>query len=101
MIALTRGSWYDVEWRQCDRCRGSGEHVECVDDICHAKGRCMHGDNTCILCGGVGEISRELEERWYSREGFEDVPIPDADLRRRGTLHGVARKRHDRVVDDG
>lgn len=86
----------DTEWVRCDRCRGTGEYVECIDDLCHAKGRCMHGNNTCKLCRGRGRISKELDRRWYSRDEFEDVEIPDADLRDLGVLHEVARDRHDR-----
>ena len=96
-----RGRWYDVEWVRCDRCRGTGEHVECYDDICHAQGRCMHdpGNNVCNLCDGLGRITRELDKRWYSREEFGTVEIPDADLRARGKLHAAVRERHDKEVD--
>jgi hypothetical protein len=86
------------EFIRCPRCRGTGENVECLDDLCHAQGRCMHGDNTCILCEGLGRITHELEDRWYSREGFESVSIPDPDLRARGKLHAAARERHNREV---
>lgn len=89
-----RGSWYDAEWVVCPRCRGDGQNVECIDDLCHAQGRCMHGDNLCALCEGVGEISRELERLWTRREPFESVTLPDQDLRRRGKLHEVARERY-------
>jgi hypothetical protein len=58
----------------------------------------MHGDNLCALCEGVGEITRELDRRWFSRDAFESVTLPDADLRRRGKLHAVARERY---VDTG
>jgi len=96
-----RGWWFDVEWIRCDRCRGTGGHVECYDDICHAQGRCMHDarNNICNLCNGVGEISKELDERWYSRDAFEAVTAPDADLHRQGKLHAAARERHDREAD--
>lgn len=90
-----RGRWYDVEWVTCPRCRGTGENVECWDDLCHAQGRCMHGDNLCVLCEGVRKITRELERRFYTRESFEAVPIPDADLHLRGKLHAVARERYE------
>lgn len=90
-----RGYSYDVEWRNCPRCRGSGENIECIDDLCHAQGRCMHGDNLCKLCEGTGRISDELEERWYSRETFGSVEIPDADLYKRRKLHAVARERRE------
>lgn len=81
------------DWITCPRCRGTGEKVECMDDLCHAQGHCMHGDNLCLLCEGTGEITRKLEERFYSREAFEAVTIPDPDLKRRGKLHAVARER--------
>lgn len=97
--SVGRGSYYDVEWVRCDRCRGTGERVECYDDLCHAQGRCMHGHNTCVLCSGIGRITRELEECWYQRDSFEGVTAPDPDLRARGLLHAVARERHDREVD--
>lgn len=88
------GHWYDAEWIDCIRCRGTGERVECVDDLCHGQGRCMHGDNTCALCNGVGRITRELADRWRQRDSFEAVTAPDADLRRQGKLHAVARERY-------
>lgn len=88
-----RGHSYAVEWRDCPRCRGSGENVECYDDLCHAQGRCMHDNNLCALCEGVGRISDELEARWYSRDSFESVELPDADLYKRRKLHAVARER--------
>lgn len=90
-----RGSRYDVEWIDCPRCRGTGENVECMDDLCHAQGRCMHGNNLCALCEGVGEITTELRDRWWDRDAFESVTLPDADLRRRGKLHAVARERRE------
>lgn len=55
----------------------------------------MHGDTLCVLCEGVGEITREFDRRFYSRDTFASVTIPDADLRRRGTLHAVARERRE------
>lgn len=90
------GSWFDVEWIDCIRCRGTGERVECIDDLCHAQGRCMHDptNNTCNLCEGIGRITRELADRWHQRDPFESVTLPDADLRARGKLHAVARERH-------
>ena len=102
-VPRTRGWWYDVEWVRCPRCRGSGERVECMDDLCHAQGECMHepANNVCNLCEGYGEISDELDERWHQRDTFESVTKPDADLRARGQLHAVARERHDREVTAG
>jgi len=99
-VPPARGWWYDVEWVRCDRCRGTGERVECIDDLCHAQGRCMHdpANNVCNLCGGIGEISAELDERWFLRDSFGAVATPDPDLRRQGKLHAAARESHDREV---
>jgi len=74
----------DAEFIDCPRCRATGEYVECIDDLCHAKGRCIHGDNTCKLCGGCGRISRELDERWAQRNPFGSVELPDPDQDLRG-----------------
>lgn len=87
MIA-TRG---DADWNDCIRCGGTGEHIECIDDLCHAQGRCMHGDNTCALCEGLGRITAELAQRWRQRDSFEGVTAPAPDLRARGKLHAAAR----------
>jgi hypothetical protein len=65
----------------CIRCGGTGERVECYDDLCHAKGRCIHGNNTCELCRGHRRISGELRELWLSRSAFGAVELPDADKR--------------------
>jgi len=91
-----RGWWYDAEFVSCDRCRGSGERVECMDDLCHAQGRCFHdpANNVCNLCGGTGRVTEELDERWYSRGTFESVTAPDADLWNQGKLHAVVRERY-------
>lgn len=86
-------SYYDADWTPCIRCDGDGHRVECVDDLCHAQGRCMHGDNTCNLCNGAGVITEELADRWRQREWGEAVRAPDADLRAQGKLHAVARDR--------
>ncbi|GAB6863195.1 hypothetical protein ACFR97_10175 [Haloplanus litoreus] len=96
-VVRERGWWYDAEWVRCGRCRGSGEYVECYGDLCHAQGRCMHDptNNVCNLCGGTGRITAELDERWYSRNAFESVTAPEADLWNRGTLHAVARERYE------
>lgn len=82
-------------WLDCQRCGGDGQRVDCIDDLCHAHGRCMHGDNTCRLCEGVGRITRKLARRWQQRETFETVELPAADLRARGRLHVVARARYE------
>ena len=86
-------STYREEFIDCIRCRGTGRRVECYDDLCHAQGRCMHGNNTCNLCEGLGSITEELADRWRQREPFESVTAPDRDLRARGKLHAVARER--------
>lgn len=90
-----RGWWCDIEWVRCDRCRGTGERVECIDDLCHAQGECFHDPrhNVCNLCAGTGRITKELEERWYSRGVGESVTAPDADLWNQGELHAAARDR--------
>jgi len=87
-------SIYDVEWTDCVRCRGSGERVECMDDLCHAQGECMHdpANNVCNLCGGTRCITSELADRWSHRDAFEAVVAPDADLWTQGKLHAVARE---------
>lgn len=92
-----RGWWYDVEWVDCSRCRGTGERVECMDDLCHAQGRCMHdpANNVCSLCAGTGRITKELDQRWHQRDAFESVTAPDPDLWKRGLLHQVARERRE------
>jgi hypothetical protein len=91
-----RGWSYDVEWFDCIRCDGTGERVECIDDLCHAQGRCMHDptNNTCNLCEGLGRITCELARRWRQRDSFDSVTLPDADLRARRKLHAVARERY-------
>lgn len=72
------------EFVDCMRCGGNGQHVECYDDLCHAQGECMHGDNTCNLCEGHGRISTELATRWRRRDTFESVTLPGADRKLRG-----------------
>lgn len=42
--------------RDCPRCRGNG--FNCIDDICHGKGYCIHGD-TCWHCDGTGRVLPE------------------------------------------
>lgn len=53
----------------------------------------MHGNNLCVLCEGERWITEELSSRFYSRDSFEAVTIPDADLYLRRKLHAVARDR--------
>ena len=71
-------------FRACVRCDGTGERIECYDDLCHANDRCMHGQNTCALCRGHRYISDELTDRWLARDSFEYVTLPDADKAFRG-----------------
>lgn len=42
--------------RQCPSCNGRG--FNCIDDICHGRGRCMHG-HTCSECSGTGRVHPE------------------------------------------
>lgn len=97
VVGFERGWWYDVVWVDCPRCGGDGHRVECMDDLCHAHGRCFHdpANNRCTLCAGIGRISKELQQRWFSRDGFESVELPDADLWKRRDLHAVARERYE------
>lgn len=67
------------EFIDCIRCDGTGRRVECYDDLCHAQDRCMHGNNCCVLCAGLGQISTELADRWRQREPFEGVELPEKD----------------------
>ncbi|MFA1612030.1 hypothetical protein [Halobellus rubicundus] len=51
----------------CPNCHGKGFIINCVDDLCHAKGSCMHGDNKpCPRCS---------DGRVYPKR----VPIDDLD----------------------
>lgn len=72
------------EFVECIRCHGSGKHVECYDDLCHAQDHCMHGNNTCELCRGHRFISTKLAEAWRTRSLGEYVTLPDADKEFRG-----------------
>lgn len=48
-----------VEWIRCGNCHGSGDVIGCYDDICHARGQCMHdGNDACPECGGTGTVPR-------------------------------------------
>ena len=89
-------SWFSVEWIRCIRCQGSGERVECYDDLCHAEGRCIHdpANNACNLCAGTGVITTELKEHWLDRDTFGSIIVPDADLWKQGKLHAVAREQY-------
>lgn len=74
----------EADFIDCIRCGGTGEYVECYDDLCHAQGRCMHGDNLCALCRGNQVISRALADRWRNRDTFEAVELPGQDKQFRG-----------------
>ncbi|WP_227132290.1 hypothetical protein [Halorubellus salinus] len=93
----------DRAWKldvvECVRCRGSGKHVECHDDLCYSRGFCSHGNNTCALCSGVGRVTKRLTDRWHARGSFESVEATDYDLHLQGTLQEVARQRHGREVE--
>ncbi|WP_137920437.1 hypothetical protein [Hydrogenophaga sp. 2FB] len=41
----------------CWSCGGEGTRVDCMDDLCHGQGFCMHGDNRmCGVCYGEGML---------------------------------------------
>lgn len=42
--------------RRCPDCRGRG--FNCIDDLCHAQGSCMH-DGECRTCRGTGGVRPE------------------------------------------
>lgn len=48
------------DWHQpetCPECGGSGEIIDCLDDMCHGQGFCVHGDvRICMECHGEGEV---------------------------------------------
>ena len=64
-VAVCRGCGHPNIQCMCRRescidCSGRGYHIACIDDLCHAKGRCMHGDNrTCSTCEGEGVLPPE------------------------------------------
>lgn len=78
--------------RDCPRCGGLG--FNCIDDICHGKGYCIHGD-TCWYCEGTGVV---LPERVLA------IPDEDADaIREYAREHPdivKARYRSDRPDED-
>lgn len=60
----------EVTWVDCFRCRGSGEIVGFIDDICHARGECMHnGNDACPRCHGDGQVPRILDENGEVKAG--------------------------------
>ena len=48
----------------CPRCDGAENYVNCLDDLCHARGYCIHGDNTCPTCDGDGVVTEEFREEY-------------------------------------
>ena len=41
------------DWCMCYECYGLGYIINCMDDLCHGRDECMHGDNvTCRECDG-------------------------------------------------
>lgn len=69
------------EGAECQNCRGKGFVVACIDDLCHAQNRCMHGDNpTCSDCDGRGVLppKRVLvspdQDAYRIREYLRDHP---------------------------
>lgn len=54
---MDQGSTDYQELETCLVCDGSGTIVDCVDDMCHGLGDCIHGDGMvmCYQCNGEGE----------------------------------------------
>lgn len=60
------GDWddmddFDTEYGEgddCPECQGTGQVCDCCDDICAARGDCIHGDgmSECPACGGNGYL---------------------------------------------
>lgn len=47
----------DDEPQYCGHCNEFGEVVNCVDDLCHGAGECMHGSMIiCPECNGTGKL---------------------------------------------
>jgi len=40
----------------CCNCGGRGWFVDCIDDLCHGQGECIHGDppTPCRVCNRDG-----------------------------------------------
>jgi hypothetical protein len=54
----------------CPRCRGDGEVLGCFDDICHAKGYCIHnGNDLCPTCKGRELVPERLYEEYWDYRG--------------------------------
>lgn len=56
------------EGAECPNCHGRGYIINCVDDLCHARGSCMHGDDKdCARCRGRGVVVPKRVP-WSDRE---------------------------------
>lgn len=43
--------WCLCDGGTCPNCHGTGTVIDCIDDLCHAQRRCMHGnDKPCPRC---------------------------------------------------
>ena len=56
-----------AEGVHCPRCEGRGEFIDCVDDLCHWKGKCFHTGNTvCSFCDGTGRVSTAKHDSYWT-----------------------------------
>lgn len=59
---VTDTSVEPINWIECANCHGSGWVVGCIDDICHARGVCMHdGNDPCPECHTSGQVPKIVE----------------------------------------
>lgn len=60
----------------CWRCGGSGEVVECPDDLCNGTDHCIHGDGKviCSECGGVPDDEYSFES-YDDEERCDDIEV--------------------------
>ena len=56
-----------IEGVVCPGCDGRDPYVNCIDDLCHAQGRCMHGNNTCPTCEGQGIVTEQFREEYWNQ----------------------------------
>lgn len=95
-----------VSWVRCIRCGGDGEILGCIDDLCHADGRCMHeGNDRCPECHGTGKVPKVVE----TDGGTLSPAASHGELKRRiATLLGtdpdryaadLGTERHHRLTD--
>lgn len=58
---------------ECPDCGGTGVIITCCDDICNARGECIHGDGeeVCETCNGRGEIA-DFDDDWD--DDWDDNP---------------------------